>query len=273
MAKRNYKTATIYNARVINMKNLWEPNKEFNGRPVDKPAFIITIMVKKTRQNWFEEPGLAEFTHSAQALYNESIAPVPFQQIDWPIKDGDVSDPKFGQPEWRMGHWLLTATSTLPVEVYININGTPTPLKERSRVKNGDYVGINVSLAVRMNDQKGVKCYLNKVIFMAEGEEIVTGGGKSMSEMMSDAKAQGMNVSGFGTSGAPQQGFGQGFAPMANPVTPAAPAPFGSGENGSATFPSSGPTPGVAPPPVAPPQQQGYSSPGGFNAPQGFPPR
>lgn len=271
MAKRVYKSATLYNARVIGMRNLWEPNKEYNGRPVDKPAYIISVIVKKTRANWFEEPDFADFTQAAQGLYNEAIAPVPFQQIEWPIKDGDIPDPKFGQAEWRSGHWLMTATSTMTVPVSININGVAVELKNRDKVKNGDYVGLNLSLAVRMNDQKGVKCYLNKVMFMAEGEEIVVGSAKSMTEMMDEAKAKGMNVTGFGTGGAPSQGFGQGFAPTpVNPASPSAPVPFGAQPGGNASFPSNGP---LAPSPVAPPAQQSFITPGGFVSPTGFPQR
>ena len=269
MAKRSYKPATIFNMRVINMRNLWEPAKEFQGRPVDKPAYIISAMVKKTRANWYEEPDLAQFTKAAQELYSEALAPLQFQQIEWPIKDGDIGDPVKGNPEWRTGHWLLTATSTLPVEVSIirHPTGQPVPLKKQEGVKNGDYVGLNVSLAVKMNDPRGVKCYLNKVMFMAEGEEIVIGSTKSMTEMADDAKAQGLNVTGFGSSGPPQQGFGlgaqPGFPPVGSapgPASPAfspAPAPFAAPPAGNASFPSSGPT----------------QPPAGFNAPTGFPPR
>lgn len=246
--KRVYKSATIYNARVVGMRNLWEPSTEFNGRP-SKPSYMLTFIVKKTRQNWYEEPDFSDFTKAGQDLYNEAIAPVPFQQIDWPIKDGDVADPARGNPSWRYGHWLMTATSNAPVPVFININGNGVELKNRDKVKNGDYIGVNVALAVKMNDERGVKCYLNKVMFMAEGEEIVVGTSKSMTDMMADAKARGMNVTGFGSAGAPQQGFGQGFAQTpANPAHSPAPVPFPlAGVGGNASFPSNGPLP---PPPT-----------------------
>ena len=98
---------------------------------------------------------------------------------------------------------------------------------------------------------------------------MVGSGGISTAELMEKAKAQGMNVTGFG-GGAPQQGFGQGFAPsMANPVV----SPMG---QPAAAFPGDGvPKQGLAPPPVQPPStgQGGFAPPSGFNVPTGFPPR
>lgn len=263
MAQRVYKAATIFNARVVGMNNLWEPSREYMGKPVEKPSYMITVILPKTRANWFEEPNLSDFARASEELYNAALSHIPFPQIGWPIADGDVPGPGRANPEWRQGTWVLTGTSTSPITVKIVQNGVPVPLLNRMNVKPGDYVGLGVSIAVKMNDPRGVKCYCNNVMFMAPGEEIAVGSSVSAIDLMAAAREQGMNVTGFGGGGAPQQGFGQGFAQTAAPP---------SGTNGlpsGFTFPSSG----LAPPPVAPPAQQGFATPSGFNAPSGFPPR
>jgi len=269
MAQRVYKPAAIYDSRIIGLRNLWEPSREYMGRPTEKPNYLASIIVKKTRANWWEEPALANFTEACQALYTASLSHIPFQQVTWPIKDGDVADVGRANPEWRKGHWLLTGSSTSPIEVSIVQGGVPIPLRNRAGVKSGDYVMVAVALAVKANDPRGVKCYLNKVVFTAEGEEIVVGsGGISAAELMEHAKAQGMNVTGFGGGGAPaQQGFG--FAAMGGSAHQ--PAPVQPGQ--TAAFPSNGSQTGFAPPPVQPPAAAPQFGGQNFAAPKGFPPR
>lgn len=267
MAQRVYKPAAIYDSRIIGMRNLWEPSREYMGRPTEKPNYLASIIIKKTRAAWWEEPGLANFTQACNDLYGAALSHIPFNQVTWPLKDGDVPDLGRPSPEWRKGHWLLTGSSTSPIEVSIVQGGVPIPLRNRAGVKTGDYVMVATALAVKANDPRGVKCYINKVVFTAEGEEIVVGtGGISAAELMEQAKAQGMNVTGFGGGGAPaQQGFGQ-------PFTPTAPG-FGQGPTGP-QGPIGAPQQGFAPPPMQPPAQQGgFTAPTGFGAPQGFPPR
>lgn len=253
---RIYKQAAIYDARIVGMRNLWEPSTEYMGRAVDKPNYLCSIIVKKTRANWFEEPVFANFVQACKELYAASLSHIPFAQVTWPVKDGDVADVGRSQAEWRIGHWLLTGSSTSPIEVMINQGGVPVPLRNRAGVKPGDHVMVATALAVKANDPRGVKVYINKVVFMAAGDEIVIGTGVSAHELMEQAKAQGLNVTGYGGGGAPQQGFGPGFV-----STPGAPAPF----------PGSGSQTGFAPSPVAPPSGNGFSTPGGFTPPTGFP--
>jgi hypothetical protein len=306
MAQRIYKAAAIYDCRIVGMRNLWEPSREYMGKPTEKPNYMAMVVVKKTRANWYEEPALANFSQACSELYNSALSQIPFQYVDWPIKDGDQVQPGRAQADWRMGHWVLTGSSSSPIEVSINQNGSLVPLRNQVDVKPGDYVMIGTALAVKMNDPRGVKCYLNKVVFMRPGEEIVVGTSVSATELMEQAKAQGMNVTGFG-SGAPQQGFG--FAPSGGGAPQYAPAQMGqtagypsnnfgappmgngsaqtgapagapatgqfgtTGQPGGSAFPSNSPQTGLAPPPMQPPGQPGYSAPGSFTPPTGFPQR
>lgn len=269
MAQRIYKTASIYEARIIGMRNLWEPSTEYMGKRQDKPSYIVSVIIKKTRGHWSEEPTLAAFTQAASALYTEALSHIPQQQVEWPFKDGDIPDPVRGQAEWRKGHWFLTGTSTSPIDVSIIQNGVPMPLKNRMDVKNGDYVGLAVSIAVNSNDQRKVKCYCNKVMFMAPGEEIVLGGSVSNMDLMAEAKAKGLNVTGFG-GGASQQGFG--FAPSTGGPAGFVPVTAPSGINAPG-FGSAFPSNGLAPPPVNPPARPSFTAPGGFTPPTSFPQR
>lgn len=256
MAQRIYKQSAIYDARIASMRNLWEPSTEYMGKAVEKPNYLATIIIKKTRANWFEEPALTAFTQSCNELYTAALSHIPFPQIMWPIKDGDVNEVGRAQAEWRTGHWILNGSSTSPIDVSIVQNGVPVPLRNRVGVKPGDHVAVTTAIAVKANDPRGIKCYINKVMFTAEGEEIVIGNSISSTELMAAAKAQGLNVSGFGGGGAPS--FGPGFTPPAQPSNP---------------FPSNGSQQGFAPPPAQPPSGNGFSTPGGFTAPAGFPPR
>lgn len=270
---RIYKQSAIYDCLIASMRNLWDPSKEYMGKPVDKPNYLVTVVIKKTRQNWYEEPALSAFTQSCQELYAAALSHLPFQQVVWPIKDGDVPDPGRAQAEWRTGRWILNGSSTSPIEVFINQGGNLIPLRARQDVKPGDHVSVTTSIAVKANDPRGIKCYINKVAFMAPGEEIVIGSATSAAELMEAAKAQGLNVTGFGGGGAPQAGFG--FAPTPVPgVVQTATGPFMT-PNPQAGFvsPSNGPQTGFAPSPIAPPAGNGFATPGGFNAPTGFPPR
>jgi hypothetical protein len=282
MAQRIYKAAAIYDSRAVGLRNLWEPSREYMGKPTEKPTYMISVIMKKTRANWFEEPALTDFTRAASELYGAALSHIPFQQIEWPIKDGDIPQPGRTQADWARGHWFLTGTSNSPIETMINQGGVAVPLRGRVGVKPGDYTTVSVSLAVKANDPRGVKCYINKCIFMAPGEEIVVGSSVSADDLMAQAKAQGLNVTGFGGGGAPQQGFGQmgppglpgTSAPMGFPAGPTVMGPSGTGGPGSGSaFPSNGPQQGFAPPPVQPPGQQGFGAPGGFTPPTGFPQR
>lgn len=275
---RIYKQSAIFDCRIFNMRNLWEPSTTYMGKAVEKPNYIVGVLMRKTRANWYEEPALAGFSKSCKELYDAALSHIPFQQIDWPIKNGDVDQMGRAVPEWRKGNWLLNGSSTTPIEVSINQGGVVVPLRNNAgTVKPGDYVMVSTSIAVKTNDPRGIKTYINKLVFMAPGEEIAIGSSVSTADLMAEAKAQGLNVTGFGGSGGPQEGFGQGFAPtLANPAGTAAsggtvPGQFGINEPGfGSAFPSS---PVKSPSPVAPPAQQGFSTPQGFNAPQGFPPR
>ena len=265
MAQRIYKQSAVYDARIANMRNLWEPSTEYMGKPVDKPNYLVTVIIKKTRANWFEEPALAAFTTSCQELYAATLSHVPFPQVIWPIKDGDTSDLGKAPAEWRTGHWILNGSSTTPIDVSIVQGGVPVPLKNRAGVKPGDYVAVTTSIAVAANNPRGIKCYINKVMFMAEGEEIIIGNSVSSAELMAAAKAQGLNVSGFGGGGAPPMGFG--FAPQT-----AAPVAGSTGPS-AAAFPTTPFQTVSAPAPAAPPVNNGFATPSGFTAPAGFPPR
>jgi hypothetical protein len=264
---RTYKQVTVFNTRATFLRNLFDPSKEYMGKPVEKPAWLIGVIIQKTRANWFEEPTLTNLTQACQELYNSSMSHIPFAQVIWPIIDGDVAAPGRAQADWRKGHWILNGSSTSPINVTIIQNGIPIPLTDRSRVKPGDYVAVSGAIAVKTNDPRGIKFYCNNAMFTAPGEEIAVGNSVSATDLMAEARAQGLNVTGFGGEG--QQGFGQGFAPPpANPAPRTSVAdPFGAANTGNA-FPSSS-----APAPVAPPSQQGFASSGNFNAPTGFPPR
>ncbi len=271
---RIYKQTTVFNGRATGMRNLWEPSTEYKGKKQDKPSYLFSFIVPKTRGHWSEEPLFAGFTQAAQELYQQAMSHIPFPQIVWPVKDGDVS-PEVGKSpiEWARGHWFLSGSSSSPIDTNIVQAGVPIKIANRALVKPGDFVAVGIALAVNSNTPNAVKCYINSVLFMGPGEEIAVGNSISGAELMAQAKQQGLNVTGFGAGmpnggfGAPpQQGFTQGFAPQtANPALLGTAPQQMAGAVSPSNF-------GGAPAPLQPPQGQ-FASPGGFAPPSGFPQR
>jgi hypothetical protein len=262
--QRIYKQTTILNARAAGLKNLWEPSTSFQGKAQDKPSYLFSFIVPKTRGHWSEEPAFANFTACAQELYQQVLAHIPFPQIVWPVKDGDAP-PEYGKPpiEWCKGHWFVSGSSSSPIETNVVQNGVPVKIMNRTLVKPGDFCSVGGALAQKTNMPNGVKIFINSVLFTAPGEEIAVGNSISGAELMAQAKAQGLNVTGFG-SGGPGTGFGVSQQPNLPTPSPA----FG------ATPLQQQPVPnfGGAPAPLQPPQGQ-FATPGGFAPPTGFPPR
>lgn len=252
VAQRIYKQTTILNTRAAGMKNLWEPVTTYQGKPQDKPSYLFSCIIPKTRGHWSEEAPFAAFAQAAQELYAQALSHIPFAQIVWPVKDGDMP-PEYGKPpiEWCKGHWFLSGSSSSAIETNVVQAGVPVKIMNRTLVKSGDYCSIGGALAVKTNMPNGVKFFVNSILFTAPGEELAIGNSISGSELMAKAKEQGLNVTGFG-GGAPG-GFGLPAQTTMPPVQP--------------TFPQAGSF-GGAPAPLQPPQGQ-FTTPTSF----GFPPR
>jgi hypothetical protein len=231
---RQYEAATVFNARIVDCRHLWVPSDTYQGQKTQKPNFFASFIVRKTTSQWHLEPALAGIAQACGNLYQKNP-----HILSWPVQDGDVPSPSGKQSEHIKGHWLFSGSSGNPPSVELaQPNGTLVKLANRVGVKPGDVVMAGVTAAVKQNDPRGVKLYLNAVVFCAPGEEIVFANSVSGAELMAQAQKQGLHVAGF--SGAPGFGGGGGFAPQ--------PGPFGGA-----------PQPGFTPPP-----QGGYAAiPGG----------
>ena len=131
---RNVFTSRLhFQRRMLGMRNLWEPSREYMGKPTEKPNYLVTVIIPKTRANWFEEPVLGDYTKACNELYGAAMSHIPFPQIGWPVKDGDITDPGRAQAEWRKGNWVLTGSSTSPIKVTINQSGVLVPLMNRAQ--------------------------------------------------------------------------------------------------------------------------------------------
>lgn len=251
MAQRQYEPATVFNARIADMRHLWSPSSTYKGQPTQKPNYFAMFLVKKTVAAWHQEPafaGVGGITAACGKIYQTNP-----HILVWPIMDGDVPTPEGKSSEFAKGHWMFSASSGNPPNVEIaQANGVLTKLTNKIGVKSGDYVMAGVTAAVKQNDPRGVKLFLNTVVFSAPGEEIVFANSVSGAELMRMAEQQGLRPAGFsaapgGFGGAPQGGFtppAGGFAPTPQGGAPTgAPAPTGPGFGGSAatTSPFSAP--------------------------------
>lgn len=278
MAQRQYEAATVFNARIADMRHLWTPSTTFKGQPTQKPNYFAMFLVKKTVAQWAQEPALAGIVAACGKIYQNNP-----QVVVWPIADGDTPNAEGKSNEFARGNWLFSASSGNPPNVEIvQAGGALTKLTNKVGVKSGDYVMAGVTAAVRQNDARAVKLYLNAVVFSSPGEEIVFANSVSGAELMRMAEQQGLRPAGFSASpggfGGPgaapfqqpqQPGFnpgpvgspgftppGGGYAqPPGNPAQfPTAPGPNGGAFGGNAQFPSNPGTPNFTPPgnPFAP---------------------
>jgi Protein of unknown function (DUF2815) len=239
---RQYESATVFNARIVDMRHLWVPSDTYQGQKTQKPNFFASFIVRKTMPQWHMEPALAGIAQACGNIYQKHP-----HVVTWPVQDGDVPSPTGKQSEHIKGHWLFSASSgNSPSVELAQPNGTLVKLANRVGVKPGDVVMAGVTAAVKQNDPRGVKLYLNAVVFCAPGEEIVFANSVSGAELMAQAAKQGLQIAGF--SGSP--GFGGGFTSQ--------PGPFG-----GAPQPSSAPAPFGAP----------AAAPGGFQQPPAFAPQ
>lgn len=249
MAQRQYEPATVFNARIVDMRHLWTPSNEYMGKPSAKPNYFAMFIVPKTQAQWYTEPALAGIAAACGKLYatNPHI-------VTWPVVDGDMPSPAGKSSEFAKGHWLFSGSTSNPPNVEIvQAGGVLTKLPQKVGVKSGDYVMAGVTAAVKQTDARGVKLYLNAVVFSGPGEEIVFANSVSGAELMRMAQQQGLQVAGF--AGQSVGGFtppaGQ-FAPATNgnaPTGAAAAVAFGT----TTAFPSSTPFANGTPPnPFAP---------------------
>lgn len=293
MAQRQYESATVFDTRIVDMRHLWTPSTEYMGKPSAKPNYFAMFIVPKTQAQWHNEPRLAGISAACGKLYANNP-----QVAVWPIVDGDMPGPKGTVSEFAKGHWMFSASTSNPPNVeLVQAGGVLVKLTNKVGVKSGDHCLAGVTAAVKQNDPRGAKLYLNTVVFSSPGEEIVFANSVSGAELMQMAQAQGLQVAGFGGSpgfgqpqggfpgggvpqqqqpfGAPQPGFTQpgapaaGFAPTTGNPAFGGPAPGqnGPGFGGAAAFPSN-PQGGYGQP------NPTYGQAGPFAAPQGpFPPR
>lgn len=235
----------MFNARIVDMRHLWNPSTEYQGKP-GKPNYFAMFIVQKTQAQWFTEPALAGIAQACGKLYatNPHI-------ISWPVVDGDLPSPGGKSSEFAKGHWLFSAsTGNSPNVEIVQAGGALTKLTNKTGVKSGDYCMAGVTAAVKQNDPRGVKLYLNAVVFSGPGEEIVFANSVSGAELMKMAQQQGLQVAGFqgAPSGfSPSPGFipgnAGGFAPtQAGPASTPFASPLNGGGGSSSASPfSAGP--------------------------------
>ncbi len=218
-AQRQYESFQVFNARVVDMRHLWEPSREYKGQQQQKPNYFATIIVPKTVAHWSSEPIFGGMMQAFGKLLAGQFS--AFQQnpgaAGWPVVDGDMPNPETGkQSEFAVRHWLLTGSSgNMPTVEMVQAGGQLVKLQNRVGVKPGDFSMCGFTAAVSKQDARRIKLYLNAVVFTGPGEEIVFANSVSGAEMMKAAEAQGFRPNGFAP---PANGFGSGgFAPQGAP--------------------------------------------------------
>ncbi len=259
---RKYENVMVLNARATNIRNLWEPSREYLGKPTEKPNYLFGVIVKKTQGHWSQEPVLAQLTAAMMKVHAETMGQaVAYQAVNWPIKDGDIPEPGKTAAEWAKGHWMVTGSSGDIIKVEIVQGDKLVPLPNRALVKPGDFCMFGGAVAQKQNDARGIKLYINAVTFTGPGEEIAVGNSVSGAELMAQAKAQGLNPVGFAPAGG-----GFGAAPQGFPGAATAPGFAQPQQHQTAPQPAPGAFPGAPQPGFAPQGAPGFTHPpqGGF---------
>jgi len=214
------------------MRHLFNPSTEYKGQQTQKPNYFSMFIVPKTQAAWHSEPALAGIAAACGKIY--ALHP---HVVTWPVVDGDMPSPEGKSSEFAKGHWLFSASTSNPPNVEIvQAGGVLTKLQNKVGVKSGDYCMVGATAAVKQNDPRGVKLYLNAVVFSGPGEEIVFANSVSGAELMQQAQKQGLQIAGFSGAG----GFGGGGF---SPPNGAAPNPGFAPPTGAGGF---APNPGAA---------------------------
>jgi hypothetical protein len=210
----------LFNGQAVYSRRLFEPEtKDFAGKPLDKPSYSLNIRYPKTRPNWYEEPALKSFTNACQTVKMRDMADVPFQRIEFPIRDGDLPNQKNKIPDWARGHWYVRASTTYVPKVYQTVDGVQSELPalmlgSQRLWGDGDTVSVALSIGKRLTDAVGIRCYLNSVMFTDHGPELKTSGGDTdWGEAFTQAAAEGITIK--TGSGPFNTGAGGGFNPGA----------------------------------------------------------
>ena len=247
---RQYESFTIFNARIVDMRHLWNPSTEYQGKKQDKASYFTTCIVPKTQPTWFTEPALAGAATACSKFQSvmQAYQTAP-NAIEWPVQDGDMPNKQGKMSDFARGHWIFSASTydNPPTVELVQAGGQLVKLPNKVGVKSGDYVMLGGTAALNANDARKIKFYLNAVVFTAPGEEIVFANSVSGAELMAQAQQQGLQVAGF--SATPAMG---GFNAQPN---------FGGNAHPPGSF---NPAPGVSQPGF---QQAPQSLQQGFGAP------
>lgn len=232
---RELQKIILMNAQLVYCNRLYEAETvDMAGAPLKKPTWSTSMRYPKTTKNWFDEPLLVSLRNACGVIKSREMAHVDFARIEFPVKDGDLPNKKNKIPDWAKGHWILRANTTIkrPL-VEQRVDGVVTPLEAiqlggQRLWGDGDYAGVVMSVAKRLTDDVGIKCYLNSVCFMAHGVPLdVSGQPTDWDAAVNDAAAQGINIkadaAGFNAGGFPPASGGA--APFA-PFNPTGPSPF-----------------------------------------------
>lgn len=250
--------------------------KSAAGDPVDKPHFVVTVMVPKLTNDATTCPNYAALAAHCMEAATKAWGSWPAGG-KWPIQDGDIPYPQKLKPgqvaltaeqiaernKWRTGHWLIDATNYLDEgpRVAIVQNGVEMPITARTVAgqelyKSGDYGYIFLGAWTFHNKTFGTNFGLEGVCFTRPGEKIGGGGQRSVASMFGGVGASvGAGMVSAQPPGPPAIAAPVGTAPMppAAPVAPAAVAP---------PLAPVAPPPGLPPAPPAAPALAPFPAPG-----------
>lgn len=253
--------------------------KSAAGEPVDKPHFVLTVMVPKLTNDATTCPNYAMLAAHCMEAATKAWGSWP-QGGKWPIQDGDIPYPQKLKPgqtpltaeqiaernKWRVGYWIIEATNYTDEgpRVAVVQNGIEQEIKSQTvggqqLYKSGDFGFVFLCAYTFHNKTFGVNFSLEGVCFTRPGEKIGNSGPKSVSSMFGGVGAAvGAGMATAQPPGPPNPGHPYAPGGVGNPA-PVAPGtapmpPVAPVAAGAAPMPPAAPVAPVAPPaPPAPP--------------------
>jgi hypothetical protein len=223
--------------------------KSAAGDPVDKPHFVVTVMVPKLSNDATKCANYGALAAHCMEAATKAWGSWP-QGGKWPIQDGDIPYPQKLKPgqtaltpeqiaernKWRTGHWLIDATNYLDEgpRVAIVQNGIEQPITSQTVAgqqlyKSGDHGYVFLGSWTFHNKTFGTNFGLEGVCFTRPGEKIGNAGQKSVQSMFGGVGAgvgAGMaTATPLGPPAGAAPALPTGAAPMPPAAAPAAPLP------------------------------------------------
>lgn len=193
MAQTITKAFTAPVGRLVQGDPYTASEKDMNGQPrvvkngpnagKPNPQFFVAVAIRKDDPAWpaFERE-LKDFGAQqwASLFPQGAYGATQPRNFSWKIADGDGID-HYNAPNWEKpgfaGHWVVSFTSAYAPKIWALAGGQYVDIaNNKGEIKRGYYIQVSGNWSSNDNPQNpGMYQNLQQILFVAKGEEIITG--------------------------------------------------------------------------------------------------